>query len=400
MMKWMRLPFSLRMLHDAGKTTSNQMADSLNSLADLPVASAGVKPVPYFGAFDLREGMEEVPKDALRDVPGLMLSHIVRRIDGVSSLFTYWSTFDHYESGKGIVAQRIGSAPAAGSGHVTTMKVPLVAWWRRIRPATLLLSMAALLGAFKVITNEFDRGFAEPSLLVKPAKTRLEAIEGSELTTSVQVVNQHLMVDHHGVRVKAAFQSQGGASAPVNVLDLEVPSIAGGVTKDIAIETKLPLKPGPHVLDITASAKAGLFRERQVFSGKVDLFIWPQKPTSRLQIVSSSAGWGRYQAIIALGYAAPQGLDCDLEIRSIEGLRYKNQINSSTSIYRDQFVSAGSGKNANALLRWSTGPVGGQRAINVSLILLGESATDWGNLLQVSTLTCSQRSEKFDESKP
>jgi hypothetical protein len=387
------------MLHAAGKTTSNKMADSFNSLADLPVASAGVKPVPYFGVFDLPAGMEEVPKDALRDVPGLMLSHIVRRVDGVSSLFTYWSTFDHYESGKGTVAQRIGSAPGAGSGHVTTMTVPVVVWWRKIKPATLLLSMAALLGAFQVITNEFDRGFAEPSLLVKPAKTRLEAIEGSELTTSVEVINRHLKVNHHGVRLKAALRSEGGGSAPINVLDLEVPSIAGGGMKEIAIETKLPLQPGPHVLDITASAKAGLFRKSDDFLARINLYVWPQKPISRLRIVNSSAGWGKYHAIIALGYAAPHGLDCELEISSFEGLRYDNQIHSSALIYRDEFVSEGSGKDAIAVLRWSTGPVEGQRRLDVNLILLGESATDWAVLPQKSSVTCSQRLEKFNESK-
>ena len=376
------------------------MSDSLQSLANPPGAAADVKPVPHFGPFELPMGTGELPKDALRDIPSLMLSHIVRRGDGASILFTYWSTSDHYESSKDALAQRIGSVPGAGAGHVTAMTVREVGWWRKVKPTTLLLSLAALFGAFEVITNEFDRGFAEPSLLVKPAKTRLEAIEGTEWMTSVQVVNQLLKVDHHGVRVKAALRSEGAASAPVNVVDIEVPSLAGGVTKDIAVETKLPLEPGPHVLDITASAKAGFFRERQVFSGKVDVFVWPQQPTGRLYLVNSSDGWGRYQAQIALGYAAPQGLDCDLEIKGFDGLRYKNQINSSASIYRDQFVTAGSGKNANAVLRWSTGPVEGQRAVNVSLILVREAATDWASLLQVSTLTCRQRSEKVDESKP
>jgi hypothetical protein len=97
-----------------------------------------------------------------------------------------------------------------------------------------------------------------------------------------------------------------------------------------------------------------------------------------------------------MGNAAPQGLDCELEIQGVPGLQYDHQIFSlAVPILSDKFVAADDGAKSDSVLHWSTAPVT-SHAARVDFVLSGAAGTNWA-MVQNSKPTCLNRSEKLND---
>lgn len=351
--------------------------------------------VPYFASFELPRNVADPAADLLLDLPGLVLSHLLRTGDGTSKLFTYWSSADHFQCSRRELARRLNATQPL-RGRVTRIATPPLPWWRRIAPSTLILSAAALLGALDALVNHFELGFARPHLLVKPEHERHELIEGQALNISAKVLNQLPTVSHRDVRVLARLEDAHGKRQDVHIDEAEFPVLIGGGSKDIRIGGIVPAA-GDYTLKFHARAAAGWFMPMRDFDATQSVKVWPRDPHGRLRRVESGSSWGRFAGDIDVGYAAAQGLRCELALRGAPGLRYGGRINMQVPVSHDSWTSAGEGRRAVAMLIWATGAVAGKQRVIVEVDLIGPVGTDWAALPARAALSCQPRKEDADE---
>jgi hypothetical protein len=362
------------------------------------VAEGGsAKTVPYLAAFVLHSLPTAADDKALQDFEGLLLSHVVSGDSGTSRLVTYWASVAHYLNSQSAVEVLLKGTPLL-QGRVARIAYEKKPWWKGIKPATVVLSAAALFGALEVLTNRYDRLFAEPQLLVK-ASGHFDIVEGEDLRRTIVLRNQLATTGHNSIRVLASWQGRDEKTktkGQLRLAEAEVPVLAGGDSRELMVEGVAPAS-GNYVMKIDAIAEAGWFRGRKAFEANVPFRVWPNLPEGRISHVKSYRDRARYELRVLVGRAANKGLDCALEIKGVPELRYERQFHSPVGGYKETWHSAGNGRLAISVLNWSTGPIEAMQDIQMDLNLAGTAETAWASLATNAALTCQPRTEKLDE---
>ena len=367
-------------------------------LTKLVNRNASSRPVPYFASIRTPDPADLVQPKLIENLEGMLLAHVVRIEDGSSQLFTYWESEEHFRSGRAVLFQRLVAPLVAVQGLVATPMTPAVKWWKSIKLSTLILSAAGILGALEVLGNRYERLFAEPYVLVKPERSKFEVIEGEDFRTTVGLANQLPVAEHRGINVAAYLQDRQGQRYPLKLTESEIPVLSGGVTRDLVIEGKLP-SAGEYIFKVDVDAASGLLRWPKAFNASSRIVIWPNTPRGLLRLINASGSQARFAGAIAVGPAAPHGVECALQIRGIPNLQYNDQHSATVEIHVGKLKTAGEKEDLVSQLSWSTGPVEAKKTVTVNLILLGDAATDWVALIKKSTLDCEFRKEKFNVSK-
>lgn len=366
----------------------NKLAQRLTRSLKAPAA---VQPIPYFAAYHLAAAT--LPPKALEALAGLLLGHIVRADDGSCRLFTYWSTAEHFHCGDAALRQRLAAAPLSGHGRIDSLCTPPVAWWRQLKPLTFVLSLFALFGAVKGLEGHFSWLFATPTLLLKPEKSKLEIIEGTDLSSTLTVVNQLISTDHRRVLVTAQFADRQGRSPDVQTDPREIPELAGGATREVVFTSAAPAA-GQYTLTFNATAKAGWLRfASKQFTASTTVVVWPRLPKGSLHVMKYSGQWAIYSASIEVGPEAPLGLDCELQFKGIPGLQFNTLSLPELQSPEPHWQTTGEQSNAVAVLAWSTGKLKPRTRLTAQLRLDGEPGTDWTAVAASSQLTCRNRKE-------
>ena len=353
-----------------------------------PPAADGV---PHFAAFELASEGSSGVAEAIKELPGLMLAHVLRNPGERDRLITYWASLSTYALNRASVQKLAGSAAQATEGLVDVVVVPSVKWWKRVKLSTWILSAAALLGAVEAIADYFDHLFEPPQLMIKPDKSRFEALEGTQWQAHVAVINQLLKTEHRDVRLQATLAGADNKPVPVRILENELPTLAVGATRDIQIEGVAP-PAGVYTLSLDVDAHAGWLRRGRSFPASALIVVFPKKPLSRVTLVESNATMARFNVDITMGNAAPKGLDCDLEIQGVPGLHYDHQISSyDLALSSDSMQSADSGADSDTVLHWSAG-ASTVHSAQVLFALSGLPGTDWKAVAR-ATPVCRNRSE-------
>lgn len=360
-------------------------------VATLRGAGSSAKSVPYVAEYLLDDNVAR-PSNDLKDIDGLMLWHIVAIPGGIDRLFTYWESKDHFTRDGPLLENRLGTRAATQGflGQIGTRAVP---WWKRIRPGTVVLSIAAFLGALEVISNRYDRLFAEPNLRVKIAP-RFDAIEGSEIASTLQVVNQ-VSTEHTDIVLVVELTSVGGQPQRLVLSADRIPELAGSTSKDIVAIVTAP-KAGQYELRVVADASAGVMRSRKRFENDTVVMVWPKLPIGAVELRQNPEGNAVLAGTVALGPAAPNGLDCALEVAKVPGLRFAGLFDMPIGHSNPAWHTAGEGVDSVAVLRWSIAPVlEGKQKLTVDVVLARDGQTDWRSVASDARLLCLYRKEKF-----
>ena len=374
----------------------------MNSTARVIASLVGVqvpKPIPYFAAYLPPEAMKALPKDVTIGLDGLVLAHLVRINDGSSRVFTYWGTKEHFDASGEILRDRLLQAQLLPErGPVSAVFTPPQPWWKKINPLTVILSIAAGVGALDAIKIHYDWLLAEPLLLVRPEKSKVEIIESSDLRMTVTLVNQLPRTEHSNIKVAAELIDKDKKSYPLRLVEHDIAALPGGSTKDLLIEGAAP-SVGEYIFRVNATAKAGWWPSSKTFPADARFIVWPKIPHGSIRLVEIKPLWARFAGTIVVGLAAPQGLDCELQIQGTPGLKFENQFHSTVRNDNLQWHTAGQLENTVSILTWSTATVGAMQSVTAEFILIGESVTDWKAVSEKIKLNCSARQEKLNEPK-
>jgi hypothetical protein len=271
-------------------------------------ATAKSPPVPYFAEYVLSAA--ELPPHSISfdKYPGLLLYYFVRPDRSLVWIATYWATREHFlRDGESFQAQ-IGAAPAVLDGYVDELKIPPEPVWKRVPWYTVVLGIAAFLGALQAIGDHFDWIFSVPHLELKPNKARINLIEGAEFQDTQSLVNQ-LPVAHRKIDLSASLESDSAREQKLNIAPSFVPHMPGSSPQEVTVYGVAPA-PGSYRLVVNATASAGRIRSAKTFHFKRPITVWPKIPIGALSVKSVQRDTALLSGRIRVGPAAPNGLEC------------------------------------------------------------------------------------------
>lgn len=372
------------------------MINSDRWLSPLIEASTQTQAISYFAAYRFPKGMPDVGPALLKAYDGLALAHAVRTEEGVARLLTYWASRDHFVASGESFRARLEGQLLPGHGLVNKLFTKPPPWWRKVKLGTAVLSAAAFFGAMEIIDNRYDRVFAVPALVIKAEKSRIDINEGEPFRTTVTIVNQLPTTPHRNVSVSAYLLDKQEKRTELRLVESEIPVLATGAPRELVVEGAAPAV-GDFQLVVSTAADAGRLALSKRFEGRSRLVVWSAIPVGRLQKVEARGAWARFGGQISVGRAAPEGLDCELQVLGVPGLNFENQLSAPVADRGKKWQTAGAGSDAIALLTWSLAPVASQQKVGIDLALLGDAKTDWDAVANNATLRCEYRKEKLDE---
>lgn len=354
--------------------------------------SASPPPIPYFAEYSLNAENSQTIAPDMKSYPGLLLYYLIDSKPGEYRVATYWSTKEHFLRDAGSFQRDIGATAEELRGFVHGLTARPESIWTRIPWYTVVLGIAAFLGAVQAIGNYFDWIFGAPHLALKLDKARVHLIEDAEFREQSSLVNV-AAVAHREISVSAYLKSKSN-TVRLNVNPSEVPHIAGSAAQEISITGVAPA-PGQYDLVVGANGSAGLIRSAKNFQFSRPVTVWPKAPVGALSLNKVQGDTALLAGSVAVGPAAPNGLDCELEITGIADLKYDDLFEFPMLYQSAQWRSNETSGSEVASLRWAVLPVPAQDNLRFQIALMRPSPTDWNKVSEQSTVRCTYRKEKI-----
>ena len=197
---------------------------------------------------------------------------------------SFWSSRDNFALHGGEFRRCIGASTDGTTGYVTDLTSRGKSLWKRVSWYTVIVSIAALLGALHAIGTYFDWLFTAPHLTVTSDKTRVHLIEGMEFLHR-QTLASHVPVAHRDVALSARLKPAAGAEVPLVANPSTIPHLAANGGQEVTVRGNAPIA-GEYQLAISAAADSGVFRRRKVMHFLQPVTVWPRNPAGRLAVKS------------------------------------------------------------------------------------------------------------------
>jgi hypothetical protein len=349
---------------------------------------------PYFAEYKLGRG-SKIPAEFLEKINGLNFWHTIAASASETILYTYWASSDHFRASEQSIKSEL-SCQANPHGLISSANARNPPWWLKINPLTIIITIAALIGASKVIQDLHLQLTSPPELLIKSEPGRIDAIEGDPITAHIQVSNQ-INVEHNDIVLSSEINSDTTSTVSATSSPSRIPELNGHSTSQITIDIP-PLKPGPSRLDISATASAGLIAAPQKFKHTISLEVWPKYPSGKIKLTNSTNGTARIAGTLNIGPAALNGLDCAIELRGVEGVSFDNYFDFSVAHKNLLWRTAGTGSTTVATLKWSTPPIQeGKKTLILNAFFSTKSNLnqDQAKAIDNASFNCQYRKEVY-----
>jgi hypothetical protein len=360
--------------------------------------SSSAAQVAWMAIYDLPTAAP-TPKAADFDgVEGLTVWHVHQPAAAGAAastrLVTYWMSQGHFARDAPLLQRKLGISPVVAGAVGATGSAPLQ-WWQKVKPTTVVLSLAALLGAVEVIVNRYEKLLLAPDLAIKFDLNKVNGIEDTELGTPITVHNE-LTIDHTNITLDAHLVNAEGKKLPLQLSEQRLALLSKSEAQVVSVLTAAP-QAGKYTLHVSAESKAGWARFRDSAQTTTTLVVWPKVPTSTVVLKSSGSNRGALTGTIRLGHKALNGLNCEWQIEGMPGLAFEGLFDMAVRHSRPVWSTYGVGAASVALMRWDLGAVTSpMSALDVELVLLGPPGTDWSQVAQKSRLVCRYSKEMFN----
>ncbi|WP_282410043.1 hypothetical protein [Pseudomonas sp. PS02303] len=330
-------------------------------------------------------------ENTLKELDGLLFWQIlVTEEDGIF-VHMYWESKYKFDICRATLSRTMNSQPL-NHGHIGTPKSKPKPAWKNIKPITLILTMASIIGAAEIIHNRYDKLFAEPHLLITAVHGDAQAISNEQTLAIIQIANQ-VKTEHTNVKVTASLIAPKKNKIPLKIEPQDIPEISGNTAFQAKI-TIPPLEMGDYGIEIYATAKAGSWQFRREFIQKIPLKVWPNTPHSTLNFTKQKDSTIKIVGVIVIGPPAPHGIDCAMDFQKAKNLTFA-QIFDLTSSYRSlRWNSVGNDQDAISKLSWSINPIpDGKTRIKLTTYISSVDAEPLNLIENNSKITCQFRKE-------
>ena len=144
---------------------------------------------PYFAEYLLSTTTILPNSLDIKKYPGLLSYYFIRQKHGGIRIATYWSTRDHFlRDGEGF-RNELGAAAIKMDGFIAGFTIQPEPFSKRVPWYTLVLGVAAFLGAIQGIANYYDWIFRAPNIALKSQTSRYQWIEGAEFKEVASLIS-------------------------------------------------------------------------------------------------------------------------------------------------------------------------------------------------------------------
>lgn len=273
----------------------------------------------YFAEHSLAASAERTPPDLAKH-DGLLFCHVAPAAAGGWRLLTYWESRERFDAAATelIASSKLSGLVAAGFLHRPVFrKTPL---WRRLTPATLLLQVVAILGAFAALETHGSWLFEPPELEAAIEGAPVNAIAGEPVDFEARLFSL-CRRERLGLREVAAWldaPSRNGADRR----ELEVSRSAATIGQGQAVSVRLtsqPLAPGFYPIVTSVRATAGVLRRPRTFLDQPgEVKVWRRE--AHLVSLEPRAGAADRLAWLdgtfEVGRPMPAGVECQLTLET------------------------------------------------------------------------------------
>jgi hypothetical protein len=347
---------------------------------------------PYFAEYLPAPGGEA--EIDMTKHPGLDFYYVVRDGGPQQRVATVWRSRELYLRDGERLRTALQAPPVLTHGFIGSFAMPGKPIWKRVPWYTALLGLAAALGAVQAIGNHFDWLFAAPSLTMKSDKSRIHLTEALDFVETIALVND-LPIAHRNLELVGAITAAASAPTPAARLTMSPASVAyivGSGTHEITVSGVAP-RHGKYELIVDVSAKGGQLRDSGKFRFSRPVTVWPKNPVGTLNVRKVQEQMALLRGELAVGPAAPNGLDCELEFRGTSGLRYDELFDFPNLHKSARWRSTDSPGNEVAVLQWVVLPVGARELIPFQAAITRAGTTDWNQVVERSAVRCYYRQE-------
>ena len=367
----------------------------MNMLAHLRAYFGGhpaPPPTPYVAQYVLGPSILATFPIDISHYPGLVSFYFVVPEHGPMRVVTCWATKEHFVRDGARFCSQISATLDPLHGFIQDFTIESTSLWQRIPVYSAVITIVAFLGALKALFDYYDWIFSKPDLALTSDNIRIDVVQGAELKIMPLLVN-NLPVAHREIELSAQLTSTAGASAKLEVHPPRIPNMPGATAQKITVTGIAPTH-GEYKLMLFAAAQAGRLRDAQTFRLDTDVTVWPKIPNGKISSGSEKGSMGLLKGTVAVGAAAPNGLDCELEIKDSPGLRYDGIFEFYFLDKAPLWKTNESAGNEFAIFRWSTLKIPAYQNIPFQIGLISAPETDWRKVSRHANVACHYRKDK------
>lgn len=333
----------------------------------------------------------------MKDYSGLAFYYVVQDGSLQQRVTAVWRSHAFYAMDGERLRAVLRAPPVLVHGFVARSTIRPKPFWQRWTKLNLVLTVATFLGALTSIRLAGQMAALTPSLTPKWDVHRTHLTEGEEFTAIMGLVPD-LPVPHENVTVSGKWvAAEPSSTEPIPPLEFSprvIKHMGVGEKNDIDISGVAP-RHGRYTMVIDVSARAGLLAGTLNFPFTQKVTVWPRNPVGSLAVKSVEAGNAVLRGELHVGQAAPNGLQCELELRGADRLQYDKVFGFPGLRTEAEWTpSSDTLPNQIYLLQWTVLPVAERSVIVFRIALKREGMTDWERVAKRSKVHCYYSKEQ------
>lgn len=313
---------------------------------------------------------------------GLLLAHT--SVSGKDTkVLTYWKSREHFERDGAAFARTIGVTATGWAGHVRDYHEARERWFKRVPWYTLLATFFAILGAY-------DNGRLQMNRLVAQPEVHLSMERQGDFNYFVNdPIDERVFISNYipvEQRIRVAASSDVYASdRPLDLMKVESTGIRELKETDTTHVRLLGriATPGRYTMKLSVAAKAGFFRDEEVFDISRPVTVWQRLPRlDGVRIDSARDDTAYVVATILVGEPASKGLTVSLRLARHPGVTdvLTSYAGASAS---EQWMRIGTPGQEMGIRTFKThAPIPGFRQVRMQFAMVGSPSTPWSEVVR------------------
>jgi hypothetical protein len=345
------------------------------------------KPAPallFLAEYTVEKDAPSFSQMELTAFPGLLLLHAVRCPSSVK-VITYWNDEAYFRCFREHFESKINASGTTVCGPIynTTEKGKSI--WARIPLYTAILAIVAFLGAAKSLFDHFDWIFADPDIAIMVEPTKTNVVEGENFVSTVTITNR-ASVPQSDILLNVFLKAPAEGKLILDFPESKISNLNVGASYTFKVSGRA-IVPGEFTLGINVSARAGWARPIKVIPAENPIAVWPNRPHAAVFTDSEHASTGVLRSRILAGRASPKGMECELEIRNVNGLHYNGE---------GQWVSNHSHGKEVYVLRFRASQMDDFESQEISHKIESASPKDWKIVAERSNVVCRNTEVRYE----
>lgn len=332
-----------------------------------------------------RSSVATVSGDLVGTFDGLLAIQSLNSDNGWTHI-SFWASGEHFNLARQRFIGELGITGVLAEGPAAPLLQRKKPWYKSVKPTTVVLSTAALIGALEVITNRYERLFAAPDAALRLDQREYVLTQGERISTEATIENLMAVADLREISAEAFVRSDKSRS-PLNVTDPRLPAIQAAKERTFRVDGLAP-PPGDYELMVEVKARAGYFRwAPRSYVHSANLRVYPLVPSGVLSVTKQTPTSAELTATVRTGSAIKGTGTCEIFFAPGPEFRYQSLYTDDPTEFEPLRANSG---DWMPVITWRPGVVTEKTEFHRRFNLQANTAVDWTQIINRAKIACSR----------